>query len=118
EIAREYFSHEVVLGRLLSDLGMPARIHAAPRRGATESAEPAFPASLVVMPVSKHPTELDPATVETVLRKALPRANGHRRKGGGRPFASVVVVTRDNVPFTRMCLESVLQLKGPSIELI
>jgi glycosyltransferase involved in cell wall biosynthesis len=32
EIAREYFSHEVVLGRLLSDLGMPARVRRARRR--------------------------------------------------------------------------------------
>ena len=123
EIAREYFRYEAVLGRLLSDLGMPARVAGGLRPRPAESAhqaEPAeapFPASLVVMPVSKHPTELDPATLETVMHRPIPATNGHRRNGG-RPFASVVVVTRDNLPFTRMCLESVLDVNGLPTELI
>ena len=41
EIAREYFSHEVVLGRLLSDLGMPARVAGGSRPRPAEAAEAA-----------------------------------------------------------------------------
>ena len=118
EIAREFFSHEVVLGRLLSDLGMPARADTPPSRRTAEAAEPVFPPSLVVMPISKHPTELDPATVETVLGRPIPRTNGHRENGASPPSASVIVVTRDNLPFTRLCLESVLATGERAVELI
>lgn len=101
EIAEEYLSHEVVLGRLLADLGMPSRLNAArPAR----APRPALPPSLVLTPISRHPTELDPGTVETALRRPIPQPSGV----DGAPVASVVVVTHDNLPCTRMCLESVL----------
>src|SRR5207248_926006 len=47
EIAREHFAAEVVLGRLLEQVGMPRT-----------------PPGLVIAPVSRRPTTLEPATVE------------------------------------------------------
>jgi GT2 family glycosyltransferase len=116
DIAREYFSHEVVLGQLLSELGMRPPVDVGSRRHAPQAA---LPASLVVMPVSRHPTELDPSTVETLLHWPTPRTSGRRVENGpSRPVASVVVVSHDNLPLTRMCLESVLDESAASIELI
>nr|MBA2294142.1 glycosyltransferase [Actinomycetota bacterium] len=114
EIAREYFSHEVVLGDMLAELGLRPRVDRGPRR---RDLEAALPSSLLVMPVSRHPTELDPETVETVLRRPVPRALDLRGDGVG-PLASVVVVTRDQLPLTRMSLETVLHANGSSVELI
>jgi hypothetical protein len=83
-LAREYFSHDVVLRRLLADLGVSSPAGGA--RGKTnieasedhpdqelvqpqQAAEPAsrFPPDMVLNPVSRLPTILPEATVQTVL---------------------------------------------------
>jgi GT2 family glycosyltransferase len=99
-VAREHFGHDVVLGAMLDRLGMapPSR-----RRSAWP---PPLPADLRLEPVSRRPTTLHAATEAAVLRRPLPAAAG--RGPDARPRASVVVVTHDNLAYTRMCLESCL----------
>ena len=70
-------------------------------------------------PISRNPIELDPATKSEVLLRPIPPPRtelGHT--GQTQPAASVVVPIRDNLPFTRMCLESVLDDDGLSVEVI
>jgi GT2 family glycosyltransferase len=64
-----------------------------------------FPDDLVLTPVSRRPTALEPAALRTILNRAVPEFG---TMPGQQPDASVVVVTRDNLPFLRLCLESVL----------
>lgn len=73
-----------------------------------------FPDDLVLTPVSRRPIRLE----EETLRKILDRPVPAFRSGGERPEASVVVVTCDNLPFLRFCLESVLAADGKRCELI
>jgi GT2 family glycosyltransferase len=110
EIAREYFDSDVVLMRMLADLGESTP----PAGKATGGAAPMpLPADLVLTPTSKRPTTLPDATVETVMALPLP---------AGRPASiaseavqvSIVIVTWDNLVFTRMCLESVLATTSTS----
>lgn len=109
EIAREYFSHEVVLGKLLDDLGV--------RPGARRSpGDQVFPDSMPLEPVSRRPTVLPRATVEAAFDTPLPRYEGGA--GAVGESASIVVVTHDNLAFTRLCLRSVLANSGEGIELI
>jgi len=98
ELAREYFAAERVLGRLLRTLDLPT-----------------FPPGLVLMPVSRRPTRLPDETVRHVLARPL----GPGGRNGGRPELSAVVVTVDGLPFTRLCLESVLdRANGPTLEVV
>lgn len=106
EIARECFSHEVVLGKLLDDLGVRA---ASP----PSEAYRVFPDSMPLEPVSRRPTVLPRATVEAALAAPVPR-----HEGSSATAASVVVVTHDNLAFTRLCLRSVLANSGEGVELI
>jgi GT2 family glycosyltransferase len=64
-----------------------------------------FPGDLVLTPVSRRPTRLEDATVRWVLDRDVP---AFPDRVADEPQASVVVVTRDNLPFLRICLESVL----------
>lgn len=109
EIARECFSHEVVLGKLLDDLGVRS---GARRQPTTE----VFPASMPLEPVSRRPTVLPRATVEAALGTPVPRYEG--QLDAIAESASIVVVTHDNLAFTRLCLRSVLANSGGGIELI
>jgi GT2 family glycosyltransferase len=57
-------------------------------------------------------------TVRTVLDRPVPRFEEKPPPGAVKP-ASVVVVTRDNLVFTRLCLESLLgNTAGPAYEVI
>jgi GT2 family glycosyltransferase len=103
EIAREYFAHDVVLGRMLQDVGVeltsgrgyPVRSHGtAP-----------FPADLDITPVSRRPTRLPPQTVEAIAGRPVPERHVHPWPC---PLASIVIVTHDNLLFSRMTLESVI----------
>lgn len=135
-VARECFDHRVVLGRLLEEVGLavhPARALPA-ARPEVESGDPsegrdaqALPAGLVLEPVSRRPLRLPEETVRAVLHRPLPRAGspstgGARAREDGsrrRPDASVVIVTCDRLPLTRMCLESVLtNTRGGRLEII
>ncbi len=116
ELAREYFAHDVVLGRLIENLGIerPRGANPRPRRAA-------LPRDLVLTPVSRRPIELPPATVARALGRAVPApaSDAMVNTGAASPLASIVVPTLDNLIFTRLCLESVLaHTEQPSYELI
>jgi GT2 family glycosyltransferase len=121
ELAREYFSYEVVLGDLLDELGMrppAAGTPAASGPTAPGVVREALPGSLVLEPVQRDPVTLDPTTVEAVMALPLPESTRHRHRGSHRPpEASVIVPVRDGLPFTRMCLASVLAGDDGSLEL-
>jgi GT2 family glycosyltransferase len=74
-----------------------------------------FPPDLLLTPVSRRPTRLDESTVSTVLETPAPDV---RAPPGPAPQASVVVVTRDNLVFARLCLESLLAATDGSYEVI
>ena len=96
EIAREYFDAEKVLSRLLAEVGLE-------------------PGPLSFVPVSRRPTRLPDRTVEAALSRPVPRGP----VGRPEPAASVIVVAVDGLPFTRLCLESVLEhTESPPFELI
>jgi GT2 family glycosyltransferase len=110
ELAREHFSHEVVLGQLLDDLGvsLPGTARA--------KAAGIFPDSLPLEPVSRRPTVLPRETVEAAL--ATPIARYERAPASAGESASIVVVTHDNLVFTRLCLRTVLANTDGEFELI
>lgn len=74
-----------------------------------------FPANLVLVPVSRRPTRLEEGTLQAILERPMPSS---RARSAARPEVSVVVVTRDNLPFLRLCLESVIAAGGGGLELI
>jgi GT2 family glycosyltransferase len=74
-----------------------------------------FPDDLVLVPLSRRPTRLEDSTVRRLLDRAVP---AFAVSFPERPEASVVVVTRDNLPFLRLCLESVLAGTAQPFELI
>src|SRR5438105_241666 len=97
-IAHDYFDSDRVLTRLLHQVGLPR-----------------VPPGLVIAPRSRRPLTLPAETVETVL--STPPAVS--LNVATEPATSVVVVTRDGLMFTKLCLESVLgNLDGPALELI
>lgn len=117
DIARDYFSHDVVLGNLLEHVG----VELAGGRGTAVAARTAgggpYPASMSLAPISRRPTLLAEETLATVLARAVPESRP--RPWPGRPTASIVVPTYDNLPFVRMCLESLLALtEYPNYEVI
>jgi GT2 family glycosyltransferase len=73
-----------------------------------------FPPDLVLTPLSRRPTRLEESTLRAILERPVPAL----RTAGGPPQASVVILTRDNLPFMRLCLESVLGGTEQAIELI
>ena len=111
EIARECFDSDLVLGRMLTDLGMSARTDHGRRRS------PAVPDDLVIDAVSRRPLVLPESTVRTVehLEYPSPAAGVDH----GRPQISVIVVCHDQHLLTRLCLASVLaDDDAPSFEVI
>ena len=74
-----------------------------------------FPDDLVLTPVSRRPTRLEDSTLRRILDREVP---SFPVRSAERPEASVVVVTRDNLAFLRLCLESVLAYTGRPSELI
>ena len=100
QIAREYFSHEVVLGAMLEQLGV------ATRRPVARRLLEGFPAEMVLEPVSRRPTVLPRETVEAAQRGVAVRYEDAPPLDVGS--ASIVVVTHDGLVFNRLCLESVL----------
>lgn len=68
-----------------------------------------FPLSMALVVESRHPLRLPRATADTVLSQPvgfnLPPASA---VPDGDVHASIVVVTHDNLPCSRMCLESVI----------
>jgi len=102
-IGQEWFGHEAVLGPMLDHLG----VDRLGRRATTATpATGPFPAEMDLQPVSRRPTTLPRSTIETAQRGELPSLDDAPPLGPGS--ASIVVVTHDNLPFTRLCLESLL----------
>lgn len=80
-----------------------------------ESRQLALPEDLVLTPVSRRPVRLEPLTLRTLLDRTVP---GFPPLSGRGPQTSIVVVTRDNLAFLRLCLESVLAGTGEPCEVI
>ena len=70
-----------------------------PPRGGRPRALP-FPGDLVLTPVSRRPTRLEDSTLRRILDRIVP---AFPTSPAERPEASVVVVTRDNLAFLRLC---------------
>lgn len=66
-----------------------------------------LPASLDLVPISRRPTRLSEATIQTVLDRPLPRSAPEYARAV-HPVASIVIATHNQLVFTRLCLESVL----------
>ena len=103
DVAREFFSADVVLRDMLEHVG----VELVGRRGRPRPpAADVFPPSLVLEPVSRRPTVLPEETVQVVAslgRRAHPvRVDAHHKR------ASIVMVTYESETFTRLTLESVL----------
>jgi GT2 family glycosyltransferase len=113
DIAREFFSHDVVLGELLGVLGMGVPPHLG--AGVDDRPRGVFPFKVVLAPLSRRPTRLPEDTLETVLRSPLPP----RRAASDEPVtATIVVVSHNTLAFTRMCLETVLANTDVTFEVI
>jgi GT2 family glycosyltransferase len=95
-IAREYFDARLVLSRLLAEVGLEPR-------------------GLSLAPRSRRPLRLRDETVDAVLARPVPRGPAQAPD----PEASIVAVAVDGLPFTRLCLESVLEhTEAPAFELV
>jgi GT2 family glycosyltransferase len=115
EIAREYFAHDVVLGRLLADVG--ADLCSGRGYTATRRTTGPFPPELDLEPVSRRPTRLAPETEELVAARAVPERP--IQPWPGCTSVSIVMTTHENLLFTQMCIESVLACtEYPTYELI
>ncbi len=111
-LAREHFSHEVVLGAMLKELGLGPAKRSRPRRPLT-----VFPEELDLEPVSRRPTTLPRSTVEAAQGYALPVHEDASAMGS--ESTSIVVVTHNGLTFSRLCLETVLaHTEGHDFELI
>jgi GT2 family glycosyltransferase len=102
-IAREYFSDDVVLGRLLDDLGLRASTRN------SQDSRLAIPEDLVIVPVSRRPLRLPEATMVAVLNRDLPTAQHVAAPDFSKqPFATIVIVAFNKLVFSKLCLESLL----------
>ena len=102
EVAREYLSHEVVLGNMLDHLGLRPR---ARRRAPSTSPAPAqFPDAMPVDSGSRRPLEPDDAAAEYVVGRPVPTVPA----AAAPPTASVVIPVGENLACTRLAVESVL----------
>lgn len=88
---------------------------AAPNAHPDRSRAPVFPGELVLTPVSRRPTVLENSTLRTIFDRDVP---AFPISTAARPEASIVVITRDNLAFLRLCLESVLAGSDRPCELI
>ena len=114
DVAREFFSADVVLRAILDRVGveLPARRGRPPRGG-----EPVLPDDAPLEPVSRRPTVLADRTVEAIAGRA-PAAHGVRTDRGYKQ-ASILVVAHDGEVFTRLTVESVLsETDFPNYELV
>jgi GT2 family glycosyltransferase len=106
EIAHEYFDAEVVLRRLLEDVGISPR-------GSRVSAP--VPGDVDLVPLSRRPLRLAAGTLAAVSDRPVPFPSSQELE----PLVSIVVVTRNNLALTRLCIESVLGDQGaPAYELV
>src|SRR4051812_20216704 len=92
-----------------------------PRRGGITTAS-RLPASLLLAPVSRRPTQLAPETIATLMANELHRAVPARLRQApatATPVVSIVVVTANNLVFLKLCVVSILaNTRQPSYELV
>jgi GT2 family glycosyltransferase len=106
QIAREYFDSSVVLRRLLEDVGV------SPRSGGVSMA---VPGDIDLVPVSRRPLRLATRTLSSVCERPVP----FPQRQTAEPQTTIVLVTRDNLAVTRLCIESVLaDADAPAYELV
>src|SRR5581483_8400472 len=102
EVAREYLSHEVVLGNVLDHMGLPTpRRWRPPRRWPAPAAPPR---GLPLVARSRPPAAVARALANRIPGRPVPAV-------GARPApatASVVVPVRENLVSTRLALEALL----------
>ena len=79
-----------------------------------------FSAGLVLRPESRWPLQLPESTIAEVQSRPVRRLRtGPPKQASRPPLASIIVVTYNNLPFNRLCLESVLlNTAAPEFELI
>jgi GT2 family glycosyltransferase len=111
ELARERFSHEVVLGAILEQLGLGSR-----QRTRSAPSPDLFPLEMPIEPLSRRPTKLARETIEAASE--LPVSTHSEPPELGAGSASIVVVTYNGLTFNRLCLESVLANTEEDFELI
>jgi GT2 family glycosyltransferase len=97
EIAREFFSHEVVLGKILRELGVSL-----PSAAAASKHGSVLPEDLILTPVSRWPTRLPEKTIRTGIALPVPGARPGPASGGG--CASIIIVTHNGMAYTKLCL--------------
>ena len=108
DVARECFAHDVVLGRMLGELGVTV---AAPQRARVRF----LPRDLALTPVSRRPIRMPEPVVRDVLALPLPA----QRSAAEHPSASIVIVTFNNLFFNRHCLLNLIeQGDGEEFEII
>lgn len=74
-----------------------------------------LPDWLVIQQLKRWPATLPAETLQILERLGLPREN----RDGGDPLASIVIVTFNGLPFTKLCLHSLLaNTEGPAFEVI
>ncbi|HXR30842.1 MAG TPA: glycosyltransferase family 2 protein [Solirubrobacterales bacterium] len=111
DLATEHFGHEAVLRPLLDQMGIATATPGRRRVAAT-----AFPTEMELEPVSRRPTRLARGTVEAA-RAGLVEPHPQPPELAS-DSASIVLVTRDGLVFTRLCIESVLASTEGDFELI
>jgi ATP-binding cassette, subfamily B, bacterial len=117
EIANECFDHRRVLGALLERAGVKVPRGRALAASSHVSDPAAIPLDLVLEPVSRRPVTLDHHTVRAVLDRPVPSIRPD--PVAGPPTTSVVVITYENLAFTRLCLESLLHsVRGEEVEVV
>jgi GT2 family glycosyltransferase len=109
DIAAEHFSFDVVLPPLLESIGLSRR---SGRRAEAVPGPAALPADLDLVPVRKRPTLLPAPTLEYLSNRPVPVVGPECGSDDGGPAVSVIVVTHNNLPFLRLCVESVLVARG------
>ena len=110
-LARDYFSYDIVLRQLINDLGLSLP-KPTPPRNAT-----AVPSDLVIVPISRWPTRLPQSTVEMALGLDTPQQIQCAMPGGAR--ASIILVTHNGLAYTKMCLTTLFNADWhPEDELI
>ena len=105
EIAREYFAHDVVLVPLLEEIGLSAHRR---RSSPPSNDQRALSSSLDLVPVRKRPTTLSADTIDYLRARPVFDLGTQSTGEDTGALTSVIVVTYDNLPFLRLCLESVL----------
>ena len=115
EIAHEFFAHDVVLPRLLQESGIDLARPAAPKGQMSET----IPSDLVLQPVSRRPLLLPEATMRRIEAMPVPSATPRAgRAAYGSPLTSIVIVSYDTLPLTKLCLTSVLTNTDPPYEAV